>query len=51
MSDKAKVKRVVLLSGKMYYDLVKERETRKMEDSIAFVRVEVSSWVSGLINS
>lgn len=39
--DPAQVDKVVLLSGKMYYDLVKERQTRKLEDKIAFIRVEV----------
>ncbi len=34
-----KVKRVLLCSGKVYYDLSAERETRKRED-IALVRVE-----------
>jgi 2-oxoglutarate dehydrogenase E1 component len=34
-----KVKRVVLCSGKVYYDLYEEREKRKLKD-IAFIRVE-----------
>ncbi|SCV70449.1 BQ2448_1843 [Microbotryum intermedium] len=34
------VKRVVFLSGKMHYDLVKERTTRSLDRSITFVRVE-----------
>jgi probable 2-oxoglutarate dehydrogenase E1 component DHKTD1 len=34
------VKRLVLLSGKIYYDLVKERASRKHEDGVAFVRIE-----------
>ena len=34
------VARVVLLSGKLYYDLVKEREKRQLDGKIAFVRVE-----------
>ncbi|KAF7314353.1 2-oxoglutarate dehydrogenase E1 component mitochondrial [Mycena kentingensis (nom. inval.)] len=33
-------KRVVLLTGKLYYDLVKEREARSLNDKVAFVRVE-----------
>lgn len=33
-------KRVVLLSGKIYYDLVKERSQRKLEDQVALVRIE-----------
>ena len=34
------VARVVLLSGKLYYDLVKEREKRQLTGQVAFVRVE-----------
>ena len=35
------VKRVVLLSGKLYYDLIKERTARtNIKDSVAFVRIE-----------
>jgi 2-oxoglutarate dehydrogenase E1 component len=34
-----KVKRVVLCSGKVYYDLLQEREQRKIED-VAIIRVE-----------
>ena len=37
--DKKKVKRVVLCSGKIYYDLVELRETEKVKD-VAIVRVE-----------
>ncbi|KAF8196096.1 dehydrogenase E1 and transketolase domain-containing protein 1 [Pholiota molesta] len=33
-------RRIVLLSGKLYYDLVKEREARSLNDEIAFVRIE-----------
>ncbi|KAK7048480.1 2-oxoglutarate dehydrogenase E1 component mitochondrial [Favolaschia claudopus] len=33
-------KRVVLMSGKIYYDLLKERQTRSMEKDVAFIRVE-----------
>ena len=33
-------KRVVILSGKIYYDLVKERQTRKADTDVAFVRLE-----------
>jgi len=39
ISDKAAVKRVVLCSGKIYYDLVAERAKRD-EQNIAIVRVE-----------
>ena len=37
--DDKKVKRVVLSSGKVYYDLLAERENRGIED-VALVRVE-----------
>ncbi|KAI9478280.1 MAG: hypothetical protein EXX96DRAFT_242616 [Benjaminiella poitrasii] len=35
-----KVQKVVFLSGKLYYDLLKEREKRGLDDSIALIRVE-----------
>jgi probable 2-oxoglutarate dehydrogenase E1 component DHKTD1 len=35
-----KVRRIVILSGKLYYDLAKEREARKLTESIALIRVE-----------
>ena len=38
----SEVERVVLLSGKMYYDLAKQRAERKLDGRIVFVRVEVS---------
>ncbi|KAL1921370.1 uncharacterized protein VTP21DRAFT_11086 [Calcarisporiella thermophila] len=34
------VRKVVFVSGKLYYDLVKERQARGMEDQVALVRVE-----------
>ncbi|RKP28148.1 thiamine diphosphate-binding protein [Syncephalis pseudoplumigaleata] len=34
------VKRVAFLSGKVYYELVKERAARGLEDAVALVRVE-----------
>ena len=34
------VKRLMFCSGKVYYDLVKERATRGFEDSVAIIRVE-----------
>lgn len=35
------VKRVALLTGKLYYDLIKERAVRpNAKDSIAFIRIE-----------
>ncbi|KWU42366.1 dehydrogenase E1 and transketolase domain-containing protein 1 [Rhodotorula sp. JG-1b] len=36
----SEVERVVLLSGKMYYDLAKQRAERKLDGRIVFVRVE-----------
>ncbi|KAG6864116.1 hypothetical protein C0991_012381, partial [Blastosporella zonata] len=38
--DASQVKRVVLLSGKIYYELIKERETRGLTDAVAFIRLE-----------
>lgn len=35
-----KARRVVLCTGKIYYDLVEERAERKLEDSVALIRVE-----------
>ncbi|GAA5879230.1 hypothetical protein JCM3774_003528 [Rhodotorula dairenensis] len=40
VSEPSKVERVVLLSGKMYYDLAKQRAERKLDGRIVFVRVE-----------
>ncbi|OBZ67945.1 putative 2-oxoglutarate dehydrogenase E1 component DHKTD1, mitochondrial [Grifola frondosa] len=37
--DKSRVKRIVCLSGKLYYDLIKERQKRQL-DNLAFVRIE-----------
>jgi 2-oxoglutarate dehydrogenase E1 component len=37
--DKKKVKKVVLCTGKMYYEMCEEREARKVND-MAFVRLE-----------
>ncbi|OSX61116.1 hypothetical protein POSPLADRAFT_1074828 [Postia placenta MAD-698-R-SB12] len=39
LTDKASVQRVVMLSGKLYYDLVKERQQRQV-NSVAFIRIE-----------
>lgn len=39
-TDPKAVQRVVLLSGKIYYDLVKERATRNLESRVALVRIE-----------
>jgi probable 2-oxoglutarate dehydrogenase E1 component DHKTD1 len=40
IADPSKVKRVVLLSGKIYYDLIKERQAHGLDDAVAFVRIE-----------
>jgi probable 2-oxoglutarate dehydrogenase E1 component DHKTD1 len=40
MQNADTAKRVALLSGKFYYDLVKERESRGLTQDIALVRVE-----------
>lgn len=40
ISDTSKVDRVVLLTGKLYYDLIKERETRNLSDRVALIRLE-----------
>ncbi|CAG8509363.1 17737_t:CDS:10 [Funneliformis caledonium] len=40
ISDKSKVEKVVFVCGKLYYDLVKERHKKKLEDKVAIVRVE-----------
>jgi probable 2-oxoglutarate dehydrogenase E1 component DHKTD1 len=40
--DPSKVEKVVFLSGKMYYDLIKQRSDRGLDDKITFVRIEVS---------
>lgn len=50
--DPSKVKKVVYISGKMYYDLVKERSDRNLDGQIAFIRIEVSFFLPSLfINS
>lgn len=43
ISDPSKVEKVVFLSGKMYYDLIKVRADRGLEGKITFIRTEVSS--------
>ncbi|KAM0749510.1 2-oxoglutarate dehydrogenase, E1 component [Meredithblackwellia eburnea MCA 4105] len=53
----AEVERVIFLTGKMYYDLVKERTEKNLDDKVALVRIEeispfpydqVSEVVSGI---
>ena len=43
VADPSTVERVVLLSGKMYYDLVKARSERSLDPKVAFIRIEV--WI------
>lgn len=40
IADASKVDRVVLLTGKLYYDLLKERQTRNLSDRVALIRLE-----------
>lgn len=40
IEDTSKVEKVVFLSGKFYYDLVKEREARGLKDRMALIRIE-----------
>ncbi|KAI0367415.1 dehydrogenase E1 and transketolase domain-containing protein 1 [Pilatotrama ljubarskyi] len=40
ITDTSAVSRVVCLTGKLYYDLVKERQKRQLDGRVAFVRVE-----------
>jgi len=39
-TDLSTVKKVIFCSGKVYYDILKERSTRNLEKSIALVRIE-----------
>lgn len=38
--DPLKVKRVIFCTGKVYYELIRERKTRGVEDAVAVVRIE-----------
>ncbi|ESK91976.1 putative 2-oxoglutarate dehydrogenase e1 component mitochondrial [Moniliophthora roreri MCA 2997] len=40
IGNQSTAKRVVVLSGKIYYDLVKERQAQNVNDNVAFVRLE-----------
>ncbi|KAG7094651.1 hypothetical protein E1B28_005474 [Marasmius oreades] len=40
INNQSTAKRVVVVSGKIYYDLVKERQTRNLDQEVAFVRLE-----------
>lgn len=35
-----KVKRIIFCTGKIYYELTRERKNRGMDDSVAVVRIE-----------
>ncbi|XP_058473843.1 2-oxoglutarate dehydrogenase complex component E1-like [Solea solea] len=39
-SSPEKVKRVIFCSGKIYYELIRERKSRGMDDAVAVVRIE-----------
>ncbi|KAL0186496.1 hypothetical protein M9458_018166, partial [Cirrhinus mrigala] len=34
------VKRIIFCTGKIYYEVMRERKTRNMEDSVAITRIE-----------
>ena len=36
-----RIEKVVFVCGKLYYDLVKERQNKKLEDKVAIIRIEV----------
>ncbi|KAJ2964596.1 hypothetical protein NQZ79_g439 [Umbelopsis isabellina] len=40
VTDGSSVEKVVFVSGKLYYDLVKERENRGLSDKVALCRIE-----------
>jgi probable 2-oxoglutarate dehydrogenase E1 component DHKTD1 len=40
LTDKLAATRVVLLSGKIYYEVFKERQSRNLTDNVALVRIE-----------
>ncbi|KAK7041441.1 hypothetical protein VNI00_009307 [Paramarasmius palmivorus] len=40
IGNQATAKRVVIVSGKIYYDLVKERQAQNLVDDVAFIRLE-----------
>lgn len=52
ISKAARAERVLLCSGKVYYDLLQEREIRKLEDKVAIVRIEqLYPWPKDLLAS
>ncbi|KAJ3715573.1 Transketolase, pyrimidine binding domain-containing protein [Lentinula guzmanii] len=40
VENESTAKRVIVLSGKIYYDLIKERKERGLDDVVSFVRLE-----------
>ncbi|KAF7298919.1 2-oxoglutarate dehydrogenase E1 component mitochondrial [Mycena indigotica] len=38
--NSASAKRVILMTGKIYYELLKERQARSLEDKVALIRIE-----------
>ncbi|KAJ3786016.1 Transketolase, pyrimidine binding domain-containing protein [Lentinula aff. detonsa] len=40
VGNESTAKRVIVLSGKIYYDLIKERKERGLDDVVSFVRLE-----------
>ncbi|KAI8577536.1 hypothetical protein K450DRAFT_282476 [Umbelopsis ramanniana AG] len=40
VNDASSIEKVVFVSGKLYYDLVKERENRGLNNKVALVRIE-----------
>ncbi|KAF8879401.1 dehydrogenase E1 and transketolase domain-containing protein 1 [Infundibulicybe gibba] len=40
LANEMTVERVVILSGKIYYELIKERQARGLDERVAFVRIE-----------
>lgn len=41
-TDPEQVDKVVFVSGKLYYDLQKEKNNRNLNDRVALIRIEVS---------
>ncbi len=40
LANPSQTKRIVLLTGKLYYELLKEREARNLVEQVAFIRLE-----------
>ena len=40
VANPALVERIVFVSGKIYYDLVKQRQSIELNDRVAFIRIE-----------